>query len=95
MRKLTIPFGEILSCVHKNSVQQNGVLKSYIIIINYCHIIYHYRYCKICYREREQNTRKYQSVFWHPRVDIYKKFYIFPSPPQNETTDLIARHVSI
>jgi hypothetical protein len=28
-------FGEILSCAHGNFEQQNGVLTSFIIIINY------------------------------------------------------------
>jgi hypothetical protein len=37
-----------------------------------------------------------QSIFWHPRVDIYQyiQYFFFLSPPLNEQTWL-ARHVSI
>ena len=39
MPKLYINFEEILLCAHGNSDEQNKVLESSIIIINYCTII--------------------------------------------------------
>jgi hypothetical protein len=39
LHKLSIVCGEILSCAHGNFEQENGVLESFIIIINYYDII--------------------------------------------------------
>jgi hypothetical protein len=67
--KLQISFGEILSRIHGNFEQQNGVLESFIMIIHYYHslIIYFYCYCKFICREKERNKQLKAflgSLFW-------------------------------